>query len=388
MGGLTRSLMPCLLLAAACADNPDPSSNASDASTTSPSDAGTPDAAQDGPDAGTEDSCPEPLQAPAQCQRSSETPNPVTNVQVQPGQYILVQAQVEQGSGLTGRLFLDTHPITAADEPGTTVSLALVHPASTPALARLELAWNSTVSIPAHQLRVSAVNWATQVPCTKACKEFMMFPATTSDAHLPVSPPRYMFGRRELVQTVVAAALAVRHADAETSVVGVGDLSQVDGQIPGTDVGTLRHPAPSHQNGFSVDVAYYAANNDNLGNTPPCPTNDYSFCNGPHTLHLQRNVRFMLALAREPRLSQIIVDPVMEQDLRSELSRQSSEPGADQQAVQKLGTILMSGIAYHTDHMHIAVFRECNDGVDNDHDGDVDTADQGCSSATDDSEDS
>jgi hypothetical protein len=41
---------------------------------------------------------------------------------------------------------------------------------------------------------------------------------------------------------------------------GLGDMSEKDGKIPGTSVGQPGHPAGTHTNGFDIDVGYYQVN--------------------------------------------------------------------------------------------------------------------------------
>lgn len=93
----------------------------------------------------------------------------------------------------------------------------------------------------------------------------------------------------------------------------------------------------------------------------------------------------MIALAKSGRLAQIIVDPVMETDVRNETLRQRAA-GADTAAADKVSALLVSGIPFHADHFHVSVSRACFDGKDNDGDGRIDLDDPGCADAVDDSE--
>jgi hypothetical protein len=64
---------------------------------------------------------------------------------------------------------------------------------------------------------------------------------------------RYQFGRRDLVMFLRAAGRRV--VAAGMAPFRVADLSQWDGAIPGTDVGSLRHV--SHDRGKDVDISLY-----------------------------------------------------------------------------------------------------------------------------------
>lgn len=346
-----------------------------------------------GPDAG-HDAQPAPDAEPATCSTASlgagvqctdtlPAGGASYRVALAPDAYLAVQATA------TGELVLAARYGSADAEEmarteGQAPRLALYNPTAATLDAWLEVApAKTTAADQPLTLALEGAAFAPKTPCAADCATILQLPAPVpAAAYRLVSPPRYQLGRRELVQALVAAAAEVTAAGP----VGLGDLSQADGKIPGTDVSQPRHPAPSHQDGFSADVAYFRTGGDNLGTHPACSTPDYRFCSGPHDLDLSRNVAFMLALCREPRISQILVDPLMKADLLQQAAQAQSAGLADAEAVKKLQSVLMSGIPYHTDHFHIAVFRQCNDGLDNDGDGKIDLADSGCSDALDDSE--
>jgi hypothetical protein len=198
-----------------------------------------------------------------------------------------------------------------------------------------------------------------------------------------LSPTKYQHGRCELVALLVDAAHDVRAAMPDASALGIADLSQEDGAIPGTDVGALRHPAPSHTNGFSADVTYFRKDGRTLDDSPACPSKTREFCEGPHDVDLGATAALFAYLARTKRLVQIIVDPIMETDLGQELDRLA---GAGTEGASHAREVLTSGVPFHADHFHISVSRACFDRRDNDGDGKLDLDDPGCTDALDDDE--
>ena len=51
---------------------------------------------------------------------------------------------------------------------------------------------------------------------------------------------------------------------------GLGDMSEADGSIPGTSVGSPGHPVGSHTNGFDLDIAYYQLGTEDNKLRPVC----------------------------------------------------------------------------------------------------------------------
>lgn len=209
------------------------------------------------------------------------------------------------------------------------------------------------------------------------------FPQNQDAPFRALSPAKYQFGRCELVALIVEAANDIRGAVPTASAIGVADLSQEDGQIPGTDVGAPRHPAPSHSNGFSVDLTYFRKDGRTLEDSPACPSKTREFCEGPHDVDVMPTAQLFALLARTERLVQIIIDPMMEADLAGALETlaKTGTPGA---AIAS--KLLTSGIPFHADHFHVSVSRACYDGRDNDGDGKTDLDDPSCTDALDDDE--
>lgn len=211
------------------------------------------------------------------------------------------------------------------------------------------------------------------------------FPTDESSASLvrALSPEKYSYGRCELVALIVDAALALHATMPDKLPFGVADLSQADGGLPGTDVGAPRHPAPSHTNGFSVDITYFRLNGKTLDDSPACPSKTREFCEGAHDVDLVPTGRLMAHLGRTKRIVQIIVDPMIEADIGRTLDELAT---ANVEGAAFARSVLVSGIPFHADHFHVSVSRACYDGRDNDGDGKTDLEDPDCVDALDDDE--
>ena len=96
---------------------------------------------------------------------------------------------------------------------------------------------------------------------------------------------------------------------------GLGDMSEADGSIPGTSIGQPGHPAGTHVDGYDMDIAYFmnevAGANNYL--KPICEhtiggADQYHCVNAPNLLDVWRNALFLGALQTSDRLRVIGVD--------------------------------------------------------------------------------
>lgn len=106
-------------------------------------------------------------------------------------------------------------------------------------------------------LTVTRTPFSDGATCAADCARLLQLPIPNDPARdgysIAGSTYRYQFGRRDLV-------MFIRHAGAKVVAeqMGpfvVGDLSQWDGEIPGTDRGAPRHA--SHNRGKDVDITLY-----------------------------------------------------------------------------------------------------------------------------------
>ncbi len=94
---------------------------------------------------------------------------------------------------------------------------------------------------------------------------------------------------------------------------GLGDMSEQNGAIPGTSIGQPGHPAGTHTNGRDIDLAYYQIGQTNNRLRPICPHtsggNDQYHCTGdPTTLDIWRMAMFLGTVFESSRVRVIGVD--------------------------------------------------------------------------------
>jgi hypothetical protein len=95
---------------------------------------------------------------------------------------------------------------------------------------------------------------------------------------------------------------------------GLGDMSEADGSIPGTSIGNPGHPPGSHENGNDIDIAYYqlyAPDNVLRPVGVHCygPFMDaFHLLGSPYALDVWRTALFIAYLSEHPRLRVIGVD--------------------------------------------------------------------------------
>jgi hypothetical protein len=125
------------------------------------------------------------------------------------------------------------------------------------------------------------------------------------------------FARRDLVMLVkYATAFVECHASGwpgNGKPLGLGDMSESDGKIPGTSIGQPGHPQGTHTNGFDMDIAYYQQIGTDNYLRPVCPhmTNgaDQSHCVGaPDNLDVDRTALVLGAFFTSSRVRVIGVD--------------------------------------------------------------------------------
>lgn len=108
--------------------------------------------------------------------------------------------------------------------------------------------------------------------------------------------------------------------------IGLGDMSECDGSIPGTSVGAPAHPPGTHLHGHDIDIAYYQAGTPDNRLRAVCPSElngaDPNRCTGaPDHLDAKRTALFVDALAASGKVRVIGVDgwigPLVEAELES-----------------------------------------------------------------------
>jgi hypothetical protein len=124
--------------------------------------------------------------------------------------------------------------------------------------------------------------------------------------------------RRDVMMAIqYAAAFTACKADSWSfgngGPIGTIDMSEADGAIPGTSVGSPGHPQGTHTDGFDIDMAYYQVNTSDNRARSVCDhyeggADAYHCTAAPHLLDPWRTALFIGVLAQHPALRVIGVD--------------------------------------------------------------------------------
>ena len=190
------------------------------------------------------------------------------------------------------------------------------------------------------------------------------------DAYFFQSPANYRWARRELIMLVRNALHFTRVQFPGTKPLGIGDICQRDGTTPGFDIGQPRHSESTHDQGASIDLAYYTtlAENGTLDSNPLriiCDanggSNDGAFCAASatqtHVVDLPRQAYFMAMLLGSPRVRVIGVDRMIAPLLQAEALRQKDLGWITSTATQAFQTKVASGDGwpFHHHNIHVAM---------------------------------
>ncbi len=176
--------------------------------------------------------------------------------------------------------------------------------------------------------------------------------------------------RREFVPPIQSAANLVQRTARESTSghgapIGLGDMSECDGSIPGTSVGAPGHPAGTHTGGLDIDVAYYQTGTPDNHIRPVCESQvnrvEQNHCVAPpDRLDAYRTALFLEALASAAPVRVIGVDgrigPVLEATLErlcaDRVTTCTRVPLAYETTDQGMGWF-----SFHHHHMHISFNR-------------------------------
>jgi hypothetical protein len=179
------------------------------------------------------------------------------------------------------------------------------------------------------------------------------------------------YAMRDAIQIIKYATAKVECKSADwdygtLAPLGLGDMSEADGSIPGTSIGYPAHPPGSHQYGYDVDTAYYQVYApDNLLRAVGMHYEGYSdafhLTEPPFGLDVWRTALFAAYLSEHPHMRVIGVDgkigPILE-DALDELvqmgwldsSLRDSIPLAYEEEDTGLGWFY-----FHHHHMHLSM---------------------------------
>ena len=132
-----------------------------------------------------------------------------------------------------------------------------------------------------------------------------------------INPSNYRFARREVIMAFRHALSLTQQQFPGTTPVDIGDLSQINGETPGVDTGILRHPANCHDEGASIDIAYFQSDGANdfcvVCGDGSTIVDDYCTEQAAqtHFVDLPRQAFFMAKLFANPRVRVIGVDEIL-----------------------------------------------------------------------------
>jgi hypothetical protein len=159
-------------------------------------------------------------------------------------------------------------------------------------------------------------------------------------------------------------------------VLGLGDMSEANGAIPGTSIGQPGHPAGTHLNGKDMDIAYFQAGTVDNKLRPVCQhvsggADQYHCVAPPDKLDLWRSSLFLGALFSSETVRVIGVDgqvgQLVEQTMLSLCASQWLPQYACDNMQGKFGSATQYGLAYevtdqglgwfqfHHHHLHVSL---------------------------------
>lgn len=181
------------------------------------------------------------------------------------------------------------------------------------------------------------------------------------------------FARRDLVMLVQYAAAYVEcrgksFTPGNGKPLGLGDMSERDGSIPGTSVGSPGHPAGTHTNGNDMDIGYYQTVVDNRLR-PICPhttggAEQYHCTGAPTVLDVKRTAMFLGAFLTSPLVRVIGVDGQVGPLVVSELQRQCDAGLLPKSSCDRKGFLTYEvtdegrgWFTFHHHHFHVSLKR-------------------------------
>ena len=189
------------------------------------------------------------------------------------------------------------------------------------------------------------------------CNEIMSFPQANNldEGYVVSHEARYSNLRRELIYLVRWAAAETAATFEDTKPIGLLDMSQADGDVPGRQDNQLRHPEGTHVNGNDIDIAYYQTGSNNLGRSV-CPQNGYYCTEKPDILDARRTAFFISRLMKTESLRVIGVDTLIYPELIDAAKDLKDEGLLKFADVQRLQTYLAygDGWPFHQHHMHFS----------------------------------
>lgn len=150
--------------------------------------------------------------------------------------------------------------------------------------------------------------------------------------------------------------------------IGLGDMSESNGAIPGTSVGQPGHPAGTHVNGHDIDIGYFQAGTNDNRLRPICPhtsggKDQYHCVSAPDSLDLWRTTLFLGAMMTSEIVRVIGVDGQVGSLVESAMPALCSTGWLPAKSCTMVGSKLayevtdtgMGWYLFHHHHLHLSV---------------------------------
>ena len=187
----------------------------------------------------------------------------------------------------------------------------------------------------------------------------------------------YSYLRRDYVYLIKYATAKVECKTADWDYgnfapLGLGDMSEEDGSIPGTSIGQPRHPPGTHEDGKDIDTAYYQLfSPDNLlravGDHYIGTTDQLHLVAEPYALDRWRTALYIAYLSEHPNLRVIGVDGQVGLVLEATLDELVTLGWIDEElraSIPLVYELVDEGLGwyyYHHNHMHISMLPDLTD---------------------------
>jgi hypothetical protein len=177
--------------------------------------------------------------------------------------------------------------------------------------------------------------------------------------------------RRDVGMLISYAACEVHRQFPDAAPLGLGDMSEENGAIPGTSKGKPAHPEGTHTDGYDMDTAYYQTDgtnelqsvcgdgSDTNNNNTPGKYNDGRFCTtAVNIVNWPQQVYFFAKLFESDQTRGVGIDQMLVSDLGAELKRQH-EVGLITDKIyddcnHKIAWGAAGGWEYHFHHAHLS----------------------------------
>jgi hypothetical protein len=216
--------------------------------------------------------------------------------------------------------------------------------------------------------------------CTSDCGALIQMPGATKMAD-GVKVGYYLSGgegsqyrhfiRRDVAMLVVFASCEVKRKYPGVPPLGLTDMSEKDGSIPGTSIGKPAHPDGTHTGGHDMDVAYYQTDginepqivcgdgSDTNYNGQPGKYNDGYFCTtAANIVDWEKQVHFLAKIFESDQPRVFGVDQMLVKDLGAEVSKQYKAGAMSEKVYKDFNSKMAWGASggwqFHHHHIHMS----------------------------------